>query len=143
MHETDRVATAFIEAFNARDDAQLHELMASEMVLEAPGGTRLEGRDAVLEWAQEWLRAFPDGRLDVSRTITSDDWVIQEYTFNGTHTETWRQPDGDIPPTGRRVEGHVADISRCEEGRLVESRLYYDQVELLSQLGLMQESARA
>jgi predicted ester cyclase len=57
-------------------------------------------------------------------------------------TETLHGLDGEIPPTGRRVQGHVADISRIEHGKLAESRLYFDQAELLSQLAVMPQSAR-
>ena len=46
MGEAQRVAAEFVEAFNAHDENRIRELNAENGVLEAPGGVRLEGREA-------------------------------------------------------------------------------------------------
>jgi len=48
-----------------------------------------------------------------------------------------RKPDGDIDPTGASVDLRFADISRVHDGRIVSYHTYYDQLGMLTQLGLM------
>jgi ketosteroid isomerase-like protein len=64
-----------------------------------------------------------------------------QITFTGTHTDTLSGPEGDISATNRPVTGRASQLFRVEGGKIVEEHLYYDQVQLLTQLGLMPEPA--
>ncbi len=46
-------------------------------------------------------------------------------------------------PTHRRLDGRAAQVWKIQDGKIVEEYLYYDQVQLLTQLGLMPEPATA
>jgi predicted ester cyclase len=48
---------------------------------------------------------------------------------------------GLIPPTGKRVDSRGVSVGRYENGQIIEVRLYFDQNEVMSQLGLMPEPA--
>jgi steroid delta-isomerase-like uncharacterized protein len=137
MGEALSVAQEFVEAFNAHDEARLHALDREDVVFEAPGDVKLAGPDATTEYAMSWLRAFPDARITVQNTIAADDWAVQEFTFEGTHEETLVGPAGEIPATHRRLTGRGVQIIRVQGGKIADVRLYYDQVQLLTQLGLM------
>ena len=50
-------------------------------------------------------------------------------------------PAGDIPPTHKRLNGRGVQIFRVEGDAVVDTRLYFDQVQVLTQLGLMSEPA--
>lgn len=143
MADVQRVAAAFNAAFNAHDFERMRELIAEDVIFTAPGDVTLEGRDAMMEYTMGWLNAFPDGRVEVERTIISGDWVVEQYTFQGTHGETFSGPAGDIPATGRKLEGRVVDVIRIEDGKVAEVNLYFDQLDILTELGLMPELARA
>ncbi len=112
-------------------------------MLEAPGDVRLEGREAASQYAMAWLRGVPDARVTVHNDLDAGDWVVQEFTFEGTHTDTLSTPTGDIPPTNRRLKGRGVQLLRVEAGTLAATRLYYDQVQVLTQLGLMPEPSTA
>ena len=75
--------------------------------------------------------------------LVAGDWVVQEFTFTGTHTGTLTTPDGDIPPTNRSATGRGVQIMHVENGKISQEHLYFDQVELLTQLGLMPQPATA
>ncbi|HSI98013.1 MAG TPA: ester cyclase [Gaiellaceae bacterium] len=143
MTGVERIAAAWNKAFNAHDEERIRELIDERAALTAPGDVALEGRDAIVEYTMRWLNAFPDATIRVERQIVSGDWVVQQYAFEGTHSDTLTGPAGDIPATGRRLTGPVADVTRIENGVMVETHLYFDQVNLLTQLGLMPELARA
>jgi ketosteroid isomerase-like protein len=48
-------------------------------------------------------------------------------------------PDGDIAPTGASVELRFADVSQVKDGKIASYHTYYDQLGLMTQLGLMGE----
>ena len=50
---------------------------------------------------------------------------------------------GDLPATGKHVKGPYCDVTRIKDGLAIYGRLYYDQVDLLTQLGLMPAPAAA
>jgi len=131
------------EAFNAHDEERIRSHYADNSVFEAPGDVRLEGPEAIAGYAMAWLNAFPDAQLTIHNQIASGDWAVQEFTFEGTHTEALPGPTGDIPATNRRLVGRGIEAIRVENGKIVQDNLYYDQVQLLTQLGLMPEAATA
>ena len=138
-----KVADATIAAFNAHDEQRIRESWAPNIVYEAPGGYRAEGADAATDYAMGWLRAFPDAKVSIGNRVASGDWVVDEFTFTGTHTGTLSGPGGDIPATGRQLTGHGTQLMRIEGDKVADFRLYFDQVEILTQLGLMPEPATA
>jgi predicted ester cyclase len=48
-----------------------------------------------------------------------------------------RTPAGEVPPTGRSVRFRWAGFYRTHGDELASESLYFDQAELLAQLGLM------
>ena len=45
-----------------------------------------------------WVRAFPDARITVHNEIVRGEWVVQEFTFTGTHEDTrWAKENGREP----------------------------------------------
>ena len=141
MAEARDTATRYLEAFNAHDESAMRALNAPNIKFEAPGGVRIEGREAATGYSMVWLKGFPDARMTADNELISGPWVVQECTFEGTHAGSFEGPAGTVPPTGRKVIGHCVQIGRFENGMASEVRLYYDQVELLTQLGLMPEPA--
>jgi steroid delta-isomerase-like uncharacterized protein len=143
MADARQLGAKFVDAFNAHDEARIRELNGENVVFEAPGEIRLEGRDAATEYAMAWWRAFPDARLTVTNELADGDWVAQEFTFEGTHEDTLSSPSGDIPATHKRLDGRGVQIFKVEGEVVTATRLYFDQVDVMTQLGLMPEPASA
>jgi predicted ester cyclase len=143
MPNAQEVGASFVDAFNAHDEGRIRELNAENGVLEAPGEIRIEGREAATQYAMAWLNAFPDARITVNNELVSGDWVTQEFTFEGTHEGTLSSPGGDIPATHRRLNGHGVQVFKVHGDVVTDTRLYFDQVEVMTQLGLMPEPAVA
>jgi predicted ester cyclase len=84
-----------------------------------------------------WLRAFPDARIDVARQIAGGATVVQEFTFTGTHDASLAAPGGEtVPPTHRRLDGRGVQILDFEDGRVRHAELYFDQAQVMAQLGI-------
>ena len=143
MAHARQVGADFVAAFNDHDESRIRELNAENAVLEAPGDVRVEGGEAATQYAMAWLNAFPDARLTVKNELASGDWVAQEFNFEGTHEGTLSGPAGEIPATHRRLNGRGVQVFRVENDAVVDTRLYFDQVQIMTQLGLMPEPAPA
>ena len=143
MADAQEVGAQWLEAFNAHDEGRMRELTAEDTVIEAPGDVRIEGRDATVGYAMTWINAFSDARIDVHDELAAGDWVVQEFVFSGTHTAPLQSPMGEIPATNRTLRGRGVQIFRVQDGTVSDTRLYFDQVEVMTQLGLMPEAATA
>ncbi len=143
MADARQIGKEFVEAFNAHDEQAMRRLNGENVVFEAPGDVRIEGREAATQYAITWQRAFSDARLDVQNQLECGDWVVQEFVFRGTHDGTLAGPAGDIPPTNRSLAGRGVQIFLVEDGVVTKTRLYYDQVQVMTQLGLMPELSAA
>ena len=143
MADARDIGRQFVEAFNAHDEDRIRRLNGDNAVIEAPGDVRLQGRDAATEYAMGWLRAFPDGRINVKNEFSDGEWVVQEFVFEGTHEDTLSSPSGDLPATHKRLNGRGVQVFRVEGETVTETRLYFDQIEVLTQLGVMPQPATA
>ena len=84
-----------------------------------------------------WLKGFPNGKMTVHTEFVSGPWVIQEITMTGAQSGPLEGPAGTIQPTGKSFTGKAVQILRVENGQIAEARVYFDQFEMLSQLGLL------
>src|SRR6266487_3066425 len=126
-----------LEAWRERDADAFSALYAEDAVFIGPGGMELHGPEGARQFMGIWTEAVPDNEITIDHEYTcGDSVVVQEGTFSGTHTGNLVSPDGEvIPPTGRSLKAKYADVFELD-GELIKSeRIYYDQVEMLTQLG--------
>ncbi len=143
MADARELGARFVDAFNAHDEARIRDLQSENVVFEAPGEVRVEGPDAATEYTMAWLQAFPDARITVNNEFAAGEWIAQEFTFEGTHEATLASPNGEIPATHKRLTGRGAQIFKVDGDFVADIRLYFDQVQVLTQLGLMPEAVAA
>jgi len=144
MSVAKRVLEEAIELWNVGDREGWAALYDENVVWEAPGGARISGLgDLKVKYFDALLEAAPDRVSVVDSLFAEGDLVAEEGRYRGTHTGTWRNPDGaEIPPTGKSVDFPFSAIFRVENEKIASIRLYYDQLEVLTQLGLMPAAAR-
>lgn len=131
------VAGRWRDAFNAHDEQTMRALTAPDATLTAPPQITVEGAEAVTAYAMAWANAFPDAKIDVHHETVEGDTVVQEFTFNGTHLATLSGPSGDVPATNKQLAGRGTQAIVVRDGVVQEFRLYFDQVDVMTQLGLM------
>jgi len=134
MADPKRVVERHVEAFNARNaDASP---WSDDANLVAPNGS-MHGREEVLGFLGVFWDAFPDGRLETSGLLAEGSAVAAEGRFIGTHTGVMRTPAAEIAATGREVDLRWMSRYEVRGDELASEHLYFDQAELLGQLGLM------
>ena len=145
MSEAKRVLEQAIELWNAGDREGWAALYDENVEWEAPGGTRISGLDDLkVKYFDALLDAAPDRTSVVDTLFAEGDLVTEEGRYIGTHTGTWRSPDGvEIPATEKALDFRFSAVFRVENGSITAIRLYYDQLEVLTQLGLMPVPAQA
>jgi steroid delta-isomerase-like uncharacterized protein len=136
---TDPVEAArrYDEAFNAQDgEARVANLTPDTEVM-LPGGLILRGPEQVIQVVQNFWEALPDGKISSENEVAAGDTVVTEGTLSGTHTGTFRSPQGDIPASGNRVTLRYVSVKQIRDGKVAAERLYFDQLELLQQIGAL------
>lgn len=131
------VARSYDEAYNAKDVEGRKECCSPDMVLEMPGGMKLQGLDQILQIESVFWTAIPDGHLSRDAEFVAGNTVIAEGVMTGTQSGPFRMPQGEIPPSGNRVDLRYASVKRIVDGKIVEEHLYFDQMELMTQIGAM------
>ena len=134
MADPKRVVERHVETFNARDTDAAPWADDAEVV--APNAT-VHGREEVLGFLGVFWAAFPDGRLELSSLLAEGSVVAAEGRFIGTHTGVMRTPAGDVAATGRQVDLRWMSAYQVRGDELASEHLYFDQAEMLGQLGLM------
>lgn len=113
-------------------------LFAEDLAMRTPGMPGVtRGRQARVELVRGIMAPFPDGRVDVTRIISEGEWTCFELRFHGTHTEPMPTPDGAaIAPTNNTVDSPYCIVAKFEDGLVTEMDEYYDQLEMMTQLGI-------
>jgi len=143
MADTLEVARKVMEAFNCHDPDRIAALHTIDALTVAPPDIEFRGRAAVTGYAMVWLDGFPDAHIDVHDETVAGNKAIIQFTFRGTHTDTLHSPAGNIPATGKTLTCRGVQIMTISGDQVAETQLYYDQLDLITQLGLTPESTTA
>jgi ketosteroid isomerase-like protein len=127
----------FYEEFDRGNIEDAVSRFAEELEIVDPGMGTVYGRELFREYLETFKRAMPDARAVIEQRLEAGDTVVVEGRFVGTHTGPLTTEDGDVAPTGASVDLRFADFSRVRDGVIVSYHTYYDQLGLLTQLGLM------
>jgi steroid delta-isomerase-like uncharacterized protein len=99
----------------------------------------IRGPQGFKEFVQQYLSAFPDGRITVDEQIAEGDIVATRWTGRGTH-------EGDlmgIAPTRKQATVSGISFAKCKNGKLVEDWSNWDTLGMLQQLGAVPAMAGA
>jgi ketosteroid isomerase-like protein len=126
----------------AGDLEELRALYAPDVVATTPDDGELHGIDRFIEWNQSFVGSFTDRQYVPMNEHETAECAIDQGDFVGTHSEPLRLPDGQmVPPTGKQIRVRAADVATVREGRIVRHDFYFDQLDMLVQLGLMEAPA--
>ena len=123
-------------AYNAKDWDRARAVLAPEVVYEELATHRkLKGVDDVLTAWKGWATAIPDSRATFQSELVSGNTAVLEITWTGTHDGPLQTPDGEIPPTGKKIELRAVQVVDVANNRVKSVRQYFDMGTLLQQIG--------
>lgn len=127
-------------AMDAKDRDALAGCYAEGAVISTPDQGEISGREAITNYFLHFWEAMPDVRYQQVATHEAGDVAILEGFVVGTNTGQLNLPTGGtLPPTGKQVRVRSCDITKVEAGLITAHHAYFDQMELLGQLGLLPE----
>lgn len=120
------------EALWNGDFSKLDVVAESAVVYDpaAPDG-EVHGRDAFEAFLRETREAFPDFTLHTEEMLIDGETVMVEWTVTGTLESEYY----GAPPSGRSMEIQGMAKTIVRDGQVQRDRLYYDQKDMLAQLG--------
>lgn len=117
----------------------LRACYAPDVVFTAPDIGTGHGVDNLVAWMVEFQTAIPDMAYETTRELETDNCAIDQGYVTGTNTGPITMPDGStLPPTGKSVRLRTLDVATVENGLIGKHDFYFDQMEFLTQLGLME-----
>jgi steroid delta-isomerase-like uncharacterized protein len=140
MADPKQVVERGVEAWRARDAEAFAALYGEDSTISAPGGMELRGPEGAKMFMAGWTAAFPDNDVEILIRHECGSIVVEEGIFSGTHTGDLVTPDGQvIPATGKSVRAPYVDVFEVEGDIVKRERLFFDRLELLTQLGVVPE----
>ncbi len=129
---------ANVRAWNDHDEASWIDQFDPDATFSGPGGVGGSGTEMARTFYHIWQDAFPDNQVRAVRIVDGTDAAVLEAVFEGTQTDALNAPGGSIPATGKRVAIPFVTTYDFANDKFATFALYFDQMELLSQLGLTQ-----
>lgn len=125
----------FTEATNAADWDALAEVVADDFERHsaASPGPPVTSRSDFVALQETFLESFPDQRVTLERLVAEGDRVAVLATYSATLSG----PMGDFPATGQATALPFLAIFRIEAGRIAELWIEWDNMAMLTQLGLL------
>ncbi len=127
------------DLFNRGDLEGAAALAAEDIRVDfVPFGMKTEGREAFRDqYMGGFRRAFPDLVVTVVNQVATDEYVVNECTWRGTHTGPLATPTGDLAATQKGVEGaRFCEVWGIRDGKVASLVNYQDAGTWLRQLGL-------
>jgi steroid delta-isomerase-like uncharacterized protein len=94
-------------------------------------GQIFDGDDEVMGYYRSTRVAFPDQRHDNVRYHVADDAVIVEFDLLGTNLGEFY----GLAPTGKAFRVPVIAVFFFDGERIINERIYFDSMSLLTQIG--------
>ena len=129
--ENKAIFRRYVEEVTNRGNLEIADEIFGRYIAHQSDGSTLERvPEDVKRFTEEYRSAFPDWRISIDEQIAEGDKVVNRVTLRGTHQSQFR----DMEPTGKEIEIKAVTIFRfSEEGKVVETWDYFDQLRLMRQ----------
>jgi predicted ester cyclase len=95
--------------------------------------------DTVVNYA----KAFPDMHRELYDFYSVDNIVCVQLALQGTHKGPLKMPGGDIPATGKKMDGPCCDVFELVDGKVRRFDCYPSGTVILTQLGVLDNLSAA
>ncbi len=118
--------------WNNRNIRILDDLTTSQFIRYMNGVKVAEGSTEMEAHLQVFFTAFPDLQISTDDIYFKDSMAFMLWNAKGTNTGVF----GEVQPTGKKVNiNGLSHLSFNREGKISKEIVYYNELELLQQLG--------
>jgi len=127
------VRKSFEDVWAKHDPESARKYFAADLVNHAAIPSA-QGAEGMVTIAKKIQKAFPDITMSIERITADEDLVVVSVVFEGTQTQTleFQKP---IEATNKHVRLTQVHTYRVKEGRIVESWMVMDKLDMMTQLG--------
>jgi predicted ester cyclase len=131
------------DAWNSQEWDIFEERHADNVAVYWPGQPEpTRGLHNHREESVEFFKIFPDNHVvnnPYKILFSKDDYTCSVADFTGTFKGPMKGLDGKmIQPTNKKFHLEFCTVAHWENGKILEERLFYDQVGMMKQIGVMQ-----
>jgi len=131
------------DAWNSQEWDIFEERHADNIAVYWPGQPEpTRGLHNHREESVEFFKIFPDNHLvnnPYKILFSKDDYTCSVADFTGTFKGPMKGLDGKmIQPTNKKFHLEFCTVAHWENEKILEERLFYDQVGMMKQIGVMQ-----
>ena len=128
------------ECMVSKDLEGLAATYAADAVITTPDEGEIKGREEIVAYLRRFVVALPDFTWETLAAYECGDTAVDEGWVVGTNTGPLPTPDGGtIPATGKALRLRGVDLATVRAGLIVRHNFYFDQLDMLNQLGLAPE----
>lgn len=120
----------YVEARNTGNLALLDDYFTPDVITH-DSGKEFSTLDELKAFYTRNHTAFPDLKFTFDRVLVSGEYMTVVFTMSGTNTGPMEQ----MPPTGRPVRLTGVALDRVANGKVAESWVYYNPLDILIPLG--------
>ncbi len=91
------------------------------------------GIDSAKAYYANYLTGFSNITFTIVDVFGQGDKLVKHWNFKGTHTGMFF----GIPATGKNVNIDGVTLVRMQDGKIAEERDFFDNLDFMTQLGLM------
>jgi steroid delta-isomerase-like uncharacterized protein len=130
------LAEQFYDAFNRGELEEALELFSEDCELYEPvrGEIRLDQFRRNLAGLK---LAMPDSKMTIESTMIKGNTIAVEGSFGGSHTGTLVGSVAEFPATEKKLNLRFAAFMKVARGKIVSHRVYFNQLDVVSQLELL------
>lgn len=133
----DLIRYAVEQVWNRGDYSDLDQIISSDFVVHSLEPSKeVHGYEGVKRFYSTLRAAFPDIKFTIISQVAEGNKVVTQWVAEGTHLGDF---DG-IAPTKKRFRISAIDIDIIEHGRVKECWTNVDELGLLQQLGILDNS---
>lgn len=132
IEENKKAQEQFGEAVNSGKLENLRELVSQNVKDHDPAPNQGPGPQGYIDFFSMMRNAFPDMKVDVETMVATEDKIAFAYTLTGTHKGDFM----GVSATGKNIKARGMQISRFENGKMVERWGSSDELGILKQIGV-------
>jgi len=118
--------------WNGGDIAIVDALYSEDCLYHNADFLNVKGPEKIKGFVKWVYTAYPDFAISFDEPRKFKDRTVTTFKATGTNNGPLAE---DMPPTGKKMSFNGVTISRIENGKIIESWVYYNQLPLYKQLG--------
>lgn len=127
------ILEALNRLWNNGDVSHVEDLVTADFVRREPLDNIINGPQELARLVLDLRTQYPDMVVTFEENVFDGETMFINWRFRGT--DRVQHPRSEIPPSGNKVDFKGVDMLRFAEDKIAEDAVYYDELQVLQQLG--------